>query len=302
MTETRLIFLGTSATLPTRGRGLSCVCLEREGEVLMFDAGEGAQMAYLRSGLGWNKPMKIFVTHLHGDHCIGILGLLQTMSLKKRSRGLEIYGPAGIDEFLAANIRILNFGVSFPVIINPVSDGVVADERSYVVSACRAAHSVEAYSYVFEERPRPGRFNRERAEELQVPRGEMWGRLQAGQHVTVDGRVVKPGDVLGPSRRGKKIGVSGDTRPTGPLQEFFQGCDYLVFDSTFMDDMGDKALKTFHSTAKEAATLARDAGVSNLVLTHFSARYDDAQALVDEAGAVHGSVVAAEDLLEIEIE
>jgi len=113
----KLVFLGTSASQPTEDRGMSCICLEREGEILMFDAGEGAQRSYLKSGLGWNKKMKIFVTHLHGDHCIGILGLLQTMTLQRRTEKIEIYGPKGIDEFIAANIKVLNFGLSFPVMI-----------------------------------------------------------------------------------------------------------------------------------------------------------------------------------------
>lgn len=297
----RIIFLGTSAALPTRNRGLSCICIEREGEILMFDAGEGAQMAYLRAGLGWNKPMRIFITHMHGDHCIGILGMLQTMSMKERTRPLEIYGPAGIDEFLAENIRILNFGVSFPVMISTVDQGEVVGAGAYSVLAHRAAHSVEAYSYVLEEGERPGRFHRDRAEKLGVPEGELWGRLQAGRQVVVDGRTVGPADVMGPPRRGRKIGISGDTRPTPQLEEFFRGCDYLVFDSTFADRLRERAIETFHSTAAEAATLARNAGVSHLILTHFSARHGSVVELAGEAGAIHGSVTAAEDLLEIEV-
>ena len=297
----RIIFLGTSASLPTTQRGLSCMCLERDGEILMFDAGEGTQIAYLRSGLGWNKPMKIFVTHLHGDHCIGILGLLQSMSLKKRSRSLEVYGPPGIEEFLAANIQILGFGISFPLAISSVSEGLAADGESYTVSAARAAHSIEAYSYLFEEKPRPGRFYRDKAVALGIPQGEAWGRLQSGEEIVVDGRTIKPGDVLGSPRRGKKIGVSGDTRPAAHLSEFFHGCDYLIFDSTFAEDMKARALETFHSTAREAATLARDARVTNLILTHFSARYGNTQTLVDEAAKIHDSVIAAKDLLMVDV-
>ena len=112
----RLIFLGTSAAQPTPERGLSCICIERNGEILMFDAGEGAQISFLKSGLGWNKKMKIFVTHLHGDHCVGILGILQTMGLQQRTELIEIFGPPGIEEFIAANIKVLNFGLSFPLV------------------------------------------------------------------------------------------------------------------------------------------------------------------------------------------
>ena len=128
----KLVFLGTSAAQPTEERGLTCICLEREGEILMFDAGEGAQISFLKSGLVWNKKMKIFVTHLHGDHCIGILGLLQTMTLQHRTEKIEIYGPEGIEEFISANIKVLNFGLSFPVMITTIDEGVIEIGRAHV--------------------------------------------------------------------------------------------------------------------------------------------------------------------------
>ena len=127
----KLVFLGTSASQPTENRGLSCICLEREGEILMFDVGEATQISYMKSGLGWNKKMKIFVTHLHGDHCVGILGLLQTMSMQKRTETLEIFGPSGIDEFIAANIKILNFGLSFPVLITIIKEGKILENKKF---------------------------------------------------------------------------------------------------------------------------------------------------------------------------
>lgn len=297
----KLVFLGTSAAQPTENRGLTCVCLEREGEILMFDAGEGAQISYLKSGLGWNKKMKIFVTHLHGDHCIGILGLLQTMTLQHRTEKIEIFGPEGIEEFISANIKVLNFGLSFPVMITTVADGVVNDEKTYSVSACEADHSTLAYSYVFQEKDKPGRFNLEKAKELGIPEGSLFHKLQSGEEVEVEGKIIKPSDVLGDKRPGKKIGISGDTRPTKKLEEFFKNCDYLSFDSTFIDELKDKAIETYHSTSKEAAVLAKNANVSNLILTHFSARYQDESILAEEARKIHDSVIAARDLLEIEI-
>ena len=127
----KIVYLGTSAAAPTVERSLTCICLVRENEVLMFDAGEGAQVAYLKAGLPWNKKMKIFVTHLHGDHCLGILGLLQTMSLQKRTEAVEIYGPSGIEEFITANIKVLNFGLPFPVFITIVDEGNVVKEKNY---------------------------------------------------------------------------------------------------------------------------------------------------------------------------
>ena len=297
----KLVFLGTSGAQPTIDRALSCICLEKNGEILMFDAGEGAQISYIKSGLGWNKKMKIFVTHLHGDHCIGILGLLQTMTLQNRTEPMEIYGPDGIEEFIAANIKVLNFGLSFPVMITAIQEECVVDEKTYTVHACEAEHSIPAFSFVFQEKDRPGRFHPDKAKEIGVPEGELWHKLQTGHEVKVDNKTVKPSDVLGEKRPGKKIGISGDTRPTKKLEEFFKNCDYLVFDSTFKDDLKDKAIETFHTTAKEAAQLAKNANVSNLILTHFSARYKDDIELVEEAKKIHGSVIAAKDLLEIKL-
>ena len=297
----KLVFLGTAGAQPTVDRGLTCICLEIEAEVLMFDAGEGAQLSYLKSGLGWNKKMKIFVTHLHGDHCVGILGLLQTMTMQNRTEPLEIYGPKGIEEFIAANIKVLNFGLSFPVMITSIEEEKVVDEKTYSVFSCKADHSVPAYSYLFEEKDKPGRFNTEKAKQLGIPEGKLWNQLQNGHEIKVGDKTVKPSEVLGEKRPGKKIGISGDTRPTKELEEFFKNCNYLSFDSTFLDELKDKAIETHHSTAKEAATLAKNANVENLILTNFSARYKDESVLVDEAKTIHGSVIGAKDLLEIEI-
>jgi len=297
----KLVYLGTSAAAPTPERSLTCICLVRENEVLMFDAGEGAQVAYLKAGLPWNKKMKIFVTHLHGDHCLGILGLLQTMSMQKRTESLEIYGPAGIEEFITANIKVLNFGLPFPVFITIVEQGDVVNEKKYRISCCEAQHGIPAFSYCFEENEKSGVFYPEKAKELGIPEGKMWQELQNGNSVEVNGVKIDSSQVTGDKRPGKKIGISGDTRPTEKLQNFFTNSDYLSFDCTFSFDLKDRAIETNHGTAKEAAELAKNANVKNLILTHFSARYSDESVLLDEATQIHESVIAAKDLLEIEI-
>ena len=267
----------------------------------MFDAGEGAQMAYLKAGLGWNKKMKIFVTHMHGDHCLGIPGLLQTMSMRQRTSMIEIFGPAGIEEFIYANMKALGFGPPFPVLITAVEEGLIVDEPAYSVYAHDANHTVPAFSYKFTEKDKPGRFRPEAAGEMGVPKGRLWGMLQRGEVVTVDGREILPSQVMGERRRGRTVGVSGDTSPTEGLKEFFRGCDYLVFDSTFSHELRERARETGHSTSTEAATLARDAGVRNLILTHFSARYPNEAVLVKEARMIHDSVLAARDLGEVRL-
>jgi ribonuclease Z len=297
----KLVFLGTSAAQPTQKRGLSCICLEREGEIIMFDAGESAQISYTKAGLGWNKKMKLFVTHLHGDHCVGILGLLQTMSMQNRTESLEIFGPKGIDEFLAANIKILNFSLPFSILITIVSEGKIYENNKFLIHAAKANHSITAFSYLFEEKDKPGRFNVQKANELGIPEGELWNKLQNGEEVNNNGKTIRPEQVLGTKRPGKKIGISGDTMPTKELELFFNECDYLVFDSTFLDEEKQKAQDTCHSTAKQAAELGKNANVKNLILTHFSARYKDEIGHQNEAGKIHNSVITARDLLEVEI-
>ena len=297
----KLVYLGTSAAAPTPERSLTCICLVRDNEVLMFDAGEGAQVAYLKAGLPWNKKMKIFVTHLHGDHCLGILGLLQTMSMQKRTESLEIYGPAGIEEFITANIKVLNFGLPFPVFITIVEEGNVVNEKKYRISCCEAQHGIPAFSYCFEENERSGVFYPEKAKELKIPEGKLWQELQNGNSIEIDGKKIDSSQVTGEKRPGKKIGISGDTRPTEKLKNFFTDSDYLSFDCTFSFELKERAIETNHSTAKEAAELAKESNAKNLILTHFSARYSDESVLLDEAKQIHESVIAAKDLLEIEI-
>ncbi len=283
----KLVFLGTSAAQPTENRGLSCICLEREGEIIMFDAGEATQISYMKSGLGWNKKMKMFVTHLHGDHC--------------GTETLEIFGPSGIEEFIAANIKVLNFGLSFPVLINIIKEGKIFENKKFSIYACKANHSVTAFSYLFEEKDKPGRFDIKKAKELNIPKGELWKKLQNGNEIKINEKIIKPKQVLGEKRPGKKIGISGDTIPTVELEKFFEGCDYLVFDSTFLNNEKQKAVDTCHSTAKQAAILGKNAKVKNLILTHFSARYKDEIGHLSEAQEIHNSVITAKDLLEIEI-
>ena len=223
------------------------------------------------------------------------------MSLQKRTESVEIYGPAGIEEFITANIKVLNFGLPFPVFITIVEEGNVVNEKNYQIRCCEAQHGIPAFSYCFEENERSGVFYPDKAKELGVPEGKLWQELQNGNSIEIDGKTIDSSQVTGEKRAGKKIGISGDTRPTEKLEEFFKNSDYLSFDCTFSFDLKNRAIETNHSTAKEAAELARKANVKNLILTHFSARYNDESVLLNEAKQVHKSTIAAKDLLEIEI-
>jgi ribonuclease Z len=297
MVNMRLIFLGTSAAVPTSKRGLSSLALLRGSELLLFDAGEGMQRNYIKAGISMNKKMKIFITHMHSDHCVGLLGLLQTMSLQGRERMLDIYGPMGLPEFLKENMRIMNFGLTFNINVHLINgEGIITKENDYQVSSCNACHSVPSYSYCLTEFERPGTFSVEAAKRLGIPEGKLYHELQYGQDIIYEGKIIKSSQIMGPPRPGRKVGISGDTRPTSRLQNFFKDCDVLVFESTYSDEKRHKALKSFHSTAMEAAQLAKASGVKKLVLTHFSPRYQEITHLLEQARTIHDNVEAAEDL------
>ncbi|MEM3117420.1 MAG: ribonuclease Z [Nitrososphaerales archaeon] len=293
--------MGTASAMPTYERGLSSVALVRGNEVLLFDAGEGMQRNFIKAGIGTNRKMKVFITHMHSDHCVGLLGLLQTMTLQNRDMPIQLYGPEQIGDFINSNMKLLNFGLTFPLTVRAVSEGIISQEKDYVVRAKLARHSVRTYSYCLEERERPGTFYPDKARALGIPQGRLWHRLQHGEDIEFNGIIVRSSDVTGSKRKGRKIGISGDTRPDDGLVDFFRDCDLLIFDSTYGDEHKDKAAENMHSTAREAAILARKANVKQLVLTHFSARYDDTGVLVREALEVHPNVVAGSDLMSIDV-
>jgi ribonuclease Z len=294
-------FLGTSAAAPTADRGLPAVAIKREGELVLMDCGEGVQRRVLSESLGLGSDMTILITHLHGDHVTGLLGLLQTMSLAQRRKPLNVVGPERLLKWLKVTADLLHIGLTFPISFSVAKPGVVLRTGAFRIRAARAAHSIEAFSYVVEELGRPGIFYPEKAKHLGVPEGKLWSRLQKGRSVTLAGKRIAPFEVTGPPRPGRRIGYSGDTRPSARLARFFSGCDLLVFDSTFKGSDREKAIERKHSTSLEAAELARKANVRQLVLTHFSARYTTVSSLVREARRVFPNTIAASDGLSIEV-
>jgi len=295
-------FLGTSAAAPTADRGLPSVAVRREGEVILMDCGEGVQRRVLSESLGLGSDMTVLITHLHGDHVTGLLGLLQTMSLAQRRKPLNIVGPPGLLKWLEVTADLLHIGLTFPIRFSTAKPGVVLRTGGFRIRAARAAHSIEAFSYVVEELGRPGIFYPEKARALGVPEGKLWSRLQKGRSVTVEGRRVDPAEVTGPPRPGRKIGYSGDTRPSLGLVRFFSGCDLLVYDSTFSGSDKEKAVERKHSTSIEAAELARKADARKLALTHFSARYTKVSSLVREARRIFPNTIAASDGLSVDVD
>jgi ribonuclease Z len=298
-----VIFLGTGGSVPTVARSLSAVLLQRQSEQLMFDCGEGVQRQMVKAKVGFHRRMKVFVSHLHGDHVLGLPGLLQTMALLGRERKLEVYGPEGIGRFLDCVRESLQFGLTFPVEIREVcGDGVVCEERDYTVEAVRSDHVVSGFAYAFVEKPRAGKFYPEKARALGVPEGELWSRLQRGESVELgDGRVVGPEEVLGSVRKGRKIVYSGDTRPFEAFIGFATGADLVIHESTFDDALAEKAGLDGHSTPSQAALQAKKAKAKKLVLTHISARYANSGLLLEQARKVFANALVAEDFLVLDL-
>jgi len=298
----RITFLGTAASIPTSNRALSAVALKREGELFLFDCGEGTQRQMIKAKIGFNRKTRIFITHMHGDHILGLPGILQTMSLLGRDKPLEIYGPQGIAEFVDAVKRTVGFSLRFPVKIYEVGEGLLCKEDEYEIRSAWAEHSVPSLAYALIEKPRPGRFDPERAISLGVPKGPLWSRLQRGFNVKLsDGRIVKPEDVLGPQRPGRKIVYVGDTKPSENIVKFAFGADVLIHEATFAEDLAERAEEDMHSTPSGAALIAKKAKVNLLILTHISARYSDPNVLLEEAKRNFENVLVAEDFMKIDV-
>ncbi len=299
----RVVFLGTAGSVPTPKRGLPAIMIQREGERILFDCGEGVQRQMMCARVGFHRITKVFVTHMHGDHILGLPGLLQTMALLDRERKLSIYGPSGIKRFIEAIKETVQFVLTFPVEVHEIKDGgVVCEEKEYRVEAVWASHAIPNLAYTLVEKPRLGRLYPEKAKSLGVPEGPLWSKLQHGSSVKLpNGSTVKPEEVVGPPRHGRKIVYTGDTRPFEGFVEFAAGADLLIHDATLDDELAERAEQDGHSTPSQAAENARKARVKQLILTHISARYEDTNALLEQAQKIFKNTKVAEDFMKIEI-
>jgi ribonuclease Z len=302
----RVVPLGTSSGKPTLKRSLSALAVVCEREWLLFDCGEGTQMQIQRAGLSPSRLAAVFITHLHGDHFNGLAGLLGTMGLDRRAQELTLVGPTGIREYLDTLARLKTLYVEYPLVLrefNSISElTTVYEAPDYWVSAHALDHRVFALGYRVEERPKPGRFNIDRARELGIPEGPMFGSLQSGSSVRLDnGRVVEPDEVLGPERAGKSIAYCLDTRPCASAVELARGVDVLIHEATYAEDLTHEARQYGHSTAAQAARTALAAGARRLMITHFSSRYPDATPLLEEARAIFPETTLAQELSEVSV-
>jgi ribonuclease Z len=298
----RATFLGTSAAQPTVQRNLSGLAVRHGRELLLFDCGEGTQRQMIRYGTGFDVAAILF-THFHADHYIGAIGFLRTLSMLGRERPLDLYGPKPARKLLELMLFTGTDPLSFEVRIHEIAAGARLRRDACQLTAFPVVHRVTAVGWLLEEDARPGRFHPERAVALGVPEGPLFGELQRGRPVSAAGRTVQPGEVVEPPRRGRRFALSGDTRPCQGTVEAARGADLLVHEATFGDAEQARAEETKHSTAREAGRVARQAGVSRLVLTHLSTRYDqDPSPLLEQAAEEFpGEVAVAHDGMVVEI-
>ena len=293
----RVVILGSGGAVPTSQRMLPSTVLLREGEMFMFDCGEGTQLQLSKSRLGWARMRAICISHLHGDHVIGLAGLLMTMSLGARSKPLQIYGPPGIADYIHLSQKYLRFGVAYPLEIKEIKGGIIIDEDEYFIEAMPVKHRVFTLAYRLVEKPRPGRFDLEKARALNIPSGPLYKRLQSGEDVTLeDGRIIHPDEILGAARAGRKVVYMVDTSPFPEAIEFACGADLLIHDGMFDDDMTDESKMRGHSTTRQAAQVAKEAGVDRLVLVHISPRYLSIRDMLHQAREVFPNTRIARDL------
>ena len=299
----KVVFLGTSGSVPTLNRSLPAVVVQCPRSQWMFDCGENVQRQMMQAKVSFHRKMKIFISHLHGDHVLGLPGLLQTMALMDRKEPLQIYGPKDLIDFLVCAKEKLNFGLTYPVEIHEIhEEGLVCIDEEYQVLAIKSNHAVNGFVFAFVEQPRPGKFYPEKAVALSVPQGELWSQLQSGKPVQLaNGKNVVPSELMGPMRAGRKIVYTGDTKPFEAFAEFAKGADLVIHDCTFDDSLTEKAGVDGHSTPSQAAQQAKAAGAKVLALSHISARYPNAELLLEQAKKTFSNTVLAEDFLVLEL-
>ena len=296
----KVVYLGVSASAPSRGRGLPAIAVVVDGHVYLFDVGEGTQARLQEAGLSIHRVRAIFVTHLHGDHFFGLPGLLQFAALSDRREALTIVGPAGLEEFIAVADRVTRHVRPFGLVYRRVSSGVVYSDERVVVEAFRVCHYGEAYGYKIYTKPKL-KLRLDKLRELGLKPGPFLSRLKRGEAVEVGGLTLRPEDLFEAKPPEAIVVYTGDTRPCITTIEAARRADLLIHDATFSHRDAREALEKRHSTAREAALVARLAGVSCLALFHISARYGRVEHLVEEARSVGLECVYAAEPLETHV-
>lgn len=295
-----IIFLGTSSAVHSYERNHPAIVVKAFGEVMLFDCGEATQKQLIYAKVSPMKISKIFLTHYHGDHILGLPGLLQSMNFRGRETKLTIYGPKGLDTIKQAIFSLGYCKMEFPIEFIEIDEGIVEETEEYIITSKNVHHNVPSLAYSIEELKKP-RFLRQKAIELGVPVGPAFGKLHNGEEVEVDGRIIKPEQVLGPPRKGNKITYSGDTGPCEEMIELAKDSTLLIHESTYIKEDSDKAEENFHSTSADAAMIAKKSNSKRLILTHISTRYNDTKQLLKEALEIFENTEVAKDLDKIEL-
>lgn len=298
----RVVVLGSGASLPTLHRGPAAVAVQSEGDVHLLDCGEGTQLQWRRAGLRFGRLRSIAISHLHGDHLNGLIGLLQTLSLNDRSEPLLVFGPRGLAEYLNVVRRVQGVRVGYPLEVAESDGGLLLQRPGYRICCAPLDHGTPTLGFALIEDDRPGHFDVEAARRLGLEPGPEYGRLQRGEMVSAPGgRQVRPDEVLGPVRVGRRVAYCVDTRPCDAAVELARGASLFICDSTFDNELEDEARARGHSTAAQAAQMAIRAGAARLLLTHISARYHDPRPLLQQAREVFPAAEVAADLMEVEL-
>jgi ribonuclease Z len=298
----KVITLGTGAAVPTLRRGHPAAALWWNGNYFLFDCGEGTQIQYRKSGLKFSRLSAIFISHLHGDHILGIMGFLMSLELAEREKPLKIYGPPGIKEYIDVSRRLMCTVFNFHITINEITEEFLTVEDGYTIKSLPLEHRVFSLGYSFTEHDRPGKFNIEKAREMEIPEGPLYGKLQKGEDVILpDGRLIKSSDIVGKSLPGRKFVYCGDTRPCENVIKLAENADLLIYEGTFEPEALDKAKISGHSTTEEAAEIAKKSSVKKLILNHISSRYQDEEQLISRSREIFPGVILAKDLMEVEI-
>jgi ribonuclease Z len=323
-----LIILGSAAAVPIKNRNLSSIALRYKNHIILFDCGEDSQRRFIEAGLKFNKPLKILISHFHGDHVIGLPGLLFRFSLTDRTAPLMIIGPPNLFVYLYLHRKILGLKANYPVKIieidcynkflteydgldseTPITkmelkDNIIHETKRYLLQYALVNHSILTYAYSFIEKPRFGKFYPDRARELGIPESRLWKKLQAGKKIDFNGINIDPvkEGIIGPQRSGRKITYSADTAPCDALIQLGKESDILIHEATFSKKLAKIAEEKQHSTSVDAAMMAKKMNAKQLILTHISSRYqEDAQNLLEEAKEIFANTILAEDLLRISL-
>ena len=297
----KIVFLGTGGSYPTPKRNVTSIALKFKGDVILFDCGEGTQRQIMKSSISFMKIKKIFISHFHGDHFLGIPGLIQSMNLNDREDPLEIYGPVGTLEVMKKLITLGYFRPGFEIDIYELNSEARLRFDGYSITTIRSNHNVPTLGFSFKEDDKKGRFKKQKALSLGIPEGPLFSKIHNGESIEVDGKMIQPEDVVGPPRKGRQVVYSSDTKPSEEIVEAAGNADVLIHDGTLDSSLSDKALLHDHSSVDMAARAAREADVGKLFITHISPRYEDAASLELDAKEIFENSTIPSDLFEYDM-